>query len=372
MVVRLVEMDMQCNKKQLEVENQKKHLIDELRWNALLKRDPSVEKQFVYSVFTTGIYCRPTCPSKLALRKNISFYNTCEEAEKLGFRPCKRCRPNGLSLDEKNTEIAIKACRIIELEETFPTSEYLAESVGVSLYHFQRIFKKIIGITPKQYAISYRENKVKLELKGNSSVTNAIYNAGYNSNSRFYEKSTNMLGMKPKEFQSGAKGMQINYTIVSCKFGFLLIAVTYRGICSVLFGDTSDFIEKELYKLFPNAMLKKMKNNSSHEWVNAILNHIEHPNEKLHLPLDIQGTSFQKRVWNALCEIPAGKTKSYTDIALLLGQPKAVHAVANACAQNPIAFLIPCHRVVRANGDLSGYRWGVERKRKLLEDEGAF
>ena len=343
---------------------------DAQRWLALQRRDPAADGRFVYSVTTTGVYCRPTCPSRLALRENVVFHDTCADAERAGFRPCKRCRPAGVSQRERNAEAAAKACRIIETSEPLPALDALANAVGLSRYHFHRVFKSVVGVTPRQYAAARRTGRVRSELRERRSVTEAIYRAGFNSSSRFYERSSDTLGMTPREYRSGGNGVAIRYAVAASPLGLVLVAGTARGICSVRFGDEPAALQRELRQDFPGASIEKA-DRAFKGWVNAIVHHLEHPAGVMDLPVDIRGTAFQQRVWQALRGIPAGQTASYAEIAARIGQPSAARAVARACATNPVAVIVPCHRVVRTDGGLSGYRWGVERKRRLLKREGA-
>jgi AraC family transcriptional regulator, regulatory protein of adaptative response / methylated-DNA-[protein]-cysteine methyltransferase len=340
------------------------------RWLAVQQRNPNADGHFVYSVATTGVYCRPTCPARLALRENIAFHNTCADAEQAGFRPCKRCQPTGPSLDKRHAEAAAKACRLIETADSLPSLDELANNVGLSRYHFHRIFKKIVGVTPRQYFASHRTSRVRSELRAQSSVTQAIYGAGYNSSSRFYERSAETLGMTPGEYQNGGDGTIIRYAFAACPLGLALIAGTARGICSISFGNDRAALEADLRKSFPKASFEKA-DRSFDAWVKTIVDHIKTPASRIDLPLDIRGTAFQQRVWQALREIPVGQTTSYSELAARIGQPSAVRAVARACATNNIAAIIPCHRVIGTNGSLTGYRWGIERKRQLLKQEQA-
>ena len=340
------------------------------RWLALQQRDPDADGQFVYSVATTGVYCRPTCPSRLALRKNVAFHDSCTDAGRAGFRPCQRCQPAGASQRERHAAAAARACRILETSDPLPTLAALAEAVGLSRYHFHRVFKKMVGATPRQYAAAQRIGRVRSELRARTSVTEAIYGAGFNSSSRFYERSADTLGMKPREFRSGGQGVAIRHAVAACPLGLVLVAGTVRGICSVRFGDERATLERELRQEFSKASFEK-SDRAFDAWVKAVVDHIKHPAGRIELPLDIRGTAFQQRVWQALREIPTGQTKSYLEVAASIGRPSAVRAVARACATNPIALIVPCHRVVRTDGGLSGYRWGAERKRQLLKREGA-
>ena len=343
---------------------------DDSRWQALVNRDPAAEGEFLYSVQTTGIYCKPTCPSRLALRENVRFHATCQDAVAAGFRPCKRCRPTAESLESRHAATIAQACRTIEAADEVPSLDDLADSVGMSSFHFHRVFKKQTGLTPKGYAAAHRAERVRRELARRSTVTEAIYGAGYNSNSRFYESSNEMLGMTPKAFRAGGSGAAIHFAIAESWLGSLLVAVSAKGVCAILLGDNPDDLARDLQDRFPQAQL--IGDDSGFEQLVAkVVGFVAMPTVGLDLPLDIRGTAFQQRVWEALRQIPPGSTVSYTAIAERIGQPKSVRAVAQACAANTLAVVIPCHRVVRTDGSLSGYRWGVERKGKLLEREQA-
>ena len=341
---------------------------DEERWAAVARRDRSADGSFYYSVRTTGVYCRPSCAARLALRENVRFHSSCEEAERAGFRPCKRCRPNEAGLAERRAAVVASACRLIETSEEMPNLEALAESAGVSRFHFHRVFKSVTGLTPKAYAAAHRARRVREELPRSDTVTAAIYGAGFNSGGRFYATATETLGMTPTRFRSGGAGTSIRFAVGECSLGAILVAATDRGVCAILLGDEPDALVRDLEDGFPKAKLIG-GDRGFEEWVAKVVGFVEAPALGLDLPLDVRGTAFQQRVWRALREIPAGSTASYSEIAERIGAPKAVRAVAQACASNAIAVAIPCHRVVRNDGALSGYRWGVERKRALLERE---
>ncbi|MDQ3185414.1 MAG: bifunctional DNA-binding transcriptional regulator/O6-methylguanine-DNA methyltransferase Ada [Pseudomonadota bacterium] len=344
------------------------------RWASVAARNAEADGSFYYSVITTGVYCRPSCAARLARPENVEFYTTREEAEKAGFRPCKRCQPDRPSLVEQYAAKVTQACRIIEASETAPTLEDLAKQVGVGVYHFHRLFKQVTGLTPRQYAAAQREKKVRSELDyrrtggTGGTVTDAIFDAGYNSSSRFYEKSNQVLGMTPKSYRAGGTDTEIRFAIGESSLGSILVAQSERGICAILLGDDPDKLARDLQDSFPRANLIG-GDDDFEQMVAKVVGFVEAPGIGLDLPLDVRGTAFQQRVWQALCEIPVGQTASYTDIAKRIGSPKAVRAVAQACATNALAVAIPCHRVVRNDGTLSGYRWGVERKRALLRKE---
>ena len=346
----------------------KSYATDQQRWDALMTRDQAADGVFFYGVLTTLIYCRPSCSSKRPNHENVCFFDTWKKAEKAGFRPCKRCHPQSKSSIDKHAETIIKACRIIDNTEEHIPLRTLAEQLGLSAFHFQRIFKKAIGITPKQYAMQKRLKQVKSKLKKGTRVTDAIYEAGFASSSRFYESAHKNLGMKPSEFRKGAEGIIIRYLVVESDLGWVLIGATERGICTIELGDSPDHLRRRLCNNFPKAVIIE-NDDELNQWVKQILAHLKNPHRKLNLPLDIQGTAFQRQVWQALREIPLGATATYAEIAETIGKPKAVRAVAGACASNKIAIAVPCHRVVRKNGGLGGYRWGNEKKRLILERE---
>lgn len=343
---------------------------DTQRWLAVERRDGAADGTFVYGVNTTGIYCRPSCGSKAARRENVVYFETPEDAERAGFRACKRCRPNQQGLVAERAEMIAGACRMIEEAEEPPSLEALAAAAGVSRYHFHRLFKEATGVTPKAYAATARAEKLRGELLGGASVTQAIFDAGYNASSRFYEESTSRLGMRPKQYRDGGRDAQIKFAIGECSLGSVLVAATEKGVCAIDFGSDAASLLEQLQDRFPEADLVG-GDNSFEALVANIIGYLEMPRGDLDLPLDIRGTAFQHKVWAALRAIPVGKTASYSDIARAIGKPSAVRAVARACSANRIAVAIPCHRVVRLDGDVSGYRWGVDRKRELLSREAA-
>lgn len=344
--------------------------VNDPRWASVVSRNREADGTFYYSVKTTGVYCRPSCAARLARPENVSFHTTCEDAEKAGFRPCKRCKPTQLSLLEEHAARVTEACRIIEESESMPGLEELARRVGLSTYHFHRMFKQVTGLTPREYATAHREKRMRDELSHSGTVTEAIFDAGYNSNSRFYENSNEILGMTPTEYRAGGANRAIRFAVGQCSLGSILVAASDVGICAILMGDDPDELSRDLQDRFPRADL--IGGDAEFEGLVAtVVGFVEAPAIGLDLPLDVRGTAFQQRVWQALREIPSGKTASYTDIAVRIGSPKSVRAVAQACGANALAVAIPCHRVVRNDGGLSGYRWGVERKRVLLEKEGS-
>ncbi len=344
------------------------YTTDDAKWRAVAEKDSRANGKFYYSVRTTGVYCLPSCSARPALRKNVAFHDSPAEAEKAGFRACKRCWPKGPTLAQERSVTVAKACRAIENAEVVPSLEALAKTAGMSTYHFHRVFKAATGLTPKAYAVAQRSQRVREELCRSNTVTEAIYGAGFNSNSRFYAKSSQTLGMTPMNFRNGGTGTTIRFAVAECSLGSVLVAASEEGVCAIFLGDDPNALVKDLQDRFPKAHL--IGGDSRFErTVARVIGFIEAPKNGLDLPLDVRGTAFQQKVWGALREIPAGLTVSYSEIAERIGAPKAVRAVAQACASNPIAVAIPCHRVLRNDGNLSGYRWGVERKSALLERE---
>jgi AraC family transcriptional regulator of adaptative response/methylated-DNA-[protein]-cysteine methyltransferase len=338
------------------------------RWAAVVARDATADGRFWYSVATTGVYCRPSCASRRARPEHVRFHASRADAERAGFRPCKRCKPDQPALADQYAAKVTAACRAIETAEVAPSLAELAQSAGLSPFHFHRVFKSITGLTPKQYANAHRHRRVRAELQQGTSVTNAVYDAGYNSSARFYEKSTAILGMQPKHFRAGGATARIRFAIGECSLGAILVAQSDRGICAILLGDDADALARELQDRFPNAELAGDDAQFA-RIVARVIGFIEAPRTGLDLPLDIRGTAFQERVWQALRKIPVGATASYAEIAQRIGAPNAVRAVAGACAANSIAVAIPCHRVIKRDGAVSGYRWGVARKTALLARE---
>jgi AraC family transcriptional regulator of adaptative response/methylated-DNA-[protein]-cysteine methyltransferase len=338
------------------------------RWASVVGRSAAADGAFFYSVKTTGVYCRPSCAARRARPENVRFYTTREDAEKAGFRPCKRCKPDQSSLFDQHAAKVTEACRLIEASQRVPTLEELARHAGVSPFYFHRVFKAITGLTPREYAVAHRGKRVRKELRRTRSVTAAIYESGYNSNSRFYGESQQVLGMTPTDYRAGGANAEIRFAIGECSLGSVLVARSERGVCAILLGDDPEALARNLQDRFPRATLIG-GDGEFERMVSQVVGFVEAPGLGLDLPLDVRGTAFQQRVWQALREIPAGSTASYTDIASRIGSPKSVRAVAQACAANALAVAIPCHRVVRTDGGLSGYRWGVERKRALLQRE---
>lgn len=338
------------------------------RWASIVARDPKADGTFYYSVETTGVYCRPSCAARLARPENVRFHETSEDAEKAGFRPCKRCKPNQPSLIERHAATVAEACRLMETSEEAPSLEQLADHAGLSTYHFHRVFKAITGLTPKEYAAAHRAKRLRNRLGQSGTVTEAIYDAGYNSNGRFYATSNEVLGMTPSEYRAGGTRTDKRFAVGECSLGSILVAQSERGICAIFLGDDPGALTRDLQKQFPQANLIG-GDLAFEQLVSRVVGFVEAPALGLDLPLDVRGTAFQQRVWQALRRIPAGSTASYADIARRIGSPKSVRAVAHACGANALAVAIPCHRVVRNDGALSGYRWGVERKKTLLERE---
>jgi len=338
------------------------------RWAAVVHRDSRADGHFVYSVRTTGVYCRPSCPSRPARREHVGFHDTGAEAERAGFRPCRRCRPGEPGLAERRAQAVANACRMIEEADSSPTLDTLAKAAGMSRFHFHRVFRSVTGVTPSAYMTACRGARVRQELARASTVTEAIYESGFNSSGRFYASALGLLGMTPTRFRAGGSGTSIHFAVGQCSLGAVLVAATEKGVCAIFLGDDPDALVRNLQDRFPAAQL--VGGDAEFEGtVAAVIGFIETPAAGLDLPLDVRGTAFQQRVWQALRTIPAGQTTTYTDIAQRIGAPQSVRAVAGACAANPIAVAVPCHRVVRSDGGLSGYRWGVERKRALLDRE---
>lgn len=342
--------------------------LDDPRWATVVTRDPRADGQFFYAVKTTGIYCRPTCGARTPKPENVAFYATQDAAEQAGFRPCKRCTPNQPPLAEQHAALVTSLCRYIEQSDEIPSLDRLAQHAHMSPHHLHRIFKGITGVTPRAYATAIRSRRVRDALSHNDTITEAIYAAGYNANGRFYEESDRLLGMTPRDYRSGGAQTAIRFAVGACSLGAVLVAASARGICAITLGDDPDALVRDLQDRLPRAELVG-DDTGFEQWIASVIGFIETPKQGLNLPLDVQGTAFQQRVWRALQEIPVGTTASYTEIAERIGAPRSVRAVAGACAANTLAVAIPCHRVVRNDGGLSGYRWGVERKRALLERE---
>ena len=341
---------------------------DEARWAAVQRREHDADGQFYYSVRSTGIYCRPSCPSRGALRANVAFHASCAAAEAAGFRACQRCQPALAPLAERQAQAVARACRIIDEAEQAPDLDSLAQAVGMSRFHFHRIFKAHTGITPKAYASARRTARLQQGLGVAPSITDALYDAGFGSSGRFYAASAGALGMTPGRYRAGGQGETIRFAVGACSLGAILVAATASGICAILIGDEPEPLLRDLQERFPQADLVGAEPGFE-QTVAQVVGLVEAPRLGLDLPLDVRGTAFQRRVWEALRAVPAGSTVSYTELAARIGLPTGARAVAGACAANPVAVAIPCHRVVRTDGALSGYRWGVERKRTLLDRE---
>jgi AraC family transcriptional regulator of adaptative response/methylated-DNA-[protein]-cysteine methyltransferase len=343
-------------------------VADDPRWARIVARDKTADGRLWYSVSTTGVYCRPSCPSRIANPQNVQLHDTLESARATGFRPCRRCNPDGPSIESENAALVAKACRMIEDSEEEPSLERLADASGRSASYFHRVFKAATGLTPKEYAAAHRAEKVRRGLASGDAVTATIYDAGFNSSGRFYEKSTDMLGMTPSQYRAGGTDEEIKFAVGQTSLGAILVASSKKGVAAILLGNDPDELVRNLQDRFPKARLIGA-DNGYEALIARVVGFVEAPGIGLNLPLDVRGTAFQQRVWQALQEIPPGEKISYAEIARRIGRPSAVRAVAGACAANNLAVAIPCHRVVRNDGSLSGYAWGVERKRALLDRE---
>jgi AraC family transcriptional regulator of adaptative response/methylated-DNA-[protein]-cysteine methyltransferase len=348
--------------------NPEPSVVDDPRWTQIVARDKSADGLLWYSVVTTGVYCRPSCPSRTANPRNVQLHDSLASARATGFRPCKRCNPEGLSTDRENAAMVARACRLIEESEEEPSLSELANAVNRSPSYFHRVFKATTGLTPKDYAIGHRASRVRRCLNSSNSVTGAIYDAGFNSSGRFYETSTDMLGMTPTQYMKGGANEEIRFAVGEASLGAILVASSQKGVAAILLGDDPDELVHDLQDRFPKAKLIGADRDYE-ALVARVVGFVEMPKLGLDLPLDVRGTAFQQRVWQALREIPVGRTVSHAEIARRIGSPKAVRAGAGACAKNNLAIAIPCHRVVKNDGALSGYAWGVERKRALLKRE---
>ena len=344
-------------------------IADDIRWQAVENRDPRFNGTFVYAVNTTGVYCRPTCPSRRPQRKNVVFFSSDDQARRNGFRECLRCGSRTETASDERVELTMKTCRLIEANIDAPYSlGELGRQLGVSPFRLQRAFKNVTGLTPRQYAAGLRMKQFKTNLRNGGDVTQSLYDAGYGSSSRLYESAQEKLGMTPATYRKGGKGMSISFTITDSHLGRLLVARTDRGVCSIAFGDSDSVLTSGLEREYPHAVIRQ-DDAGLRGWVSALLDHLNGTTPQIELPLDVQATSFQLLVWEELRRIPFGETRSYAEVATQLGRPSSTRAVARACATNPVAVVTPCHRVVRSDGSLSGYRWGTERKQKLLEQE---
>jgi AraC family transcriptional regulator, regulatory protein of adaptative response / methylated-DNA-[protein]-cysteine methyltransferase len=340
------------------------------RWAAVAARDRGADGTFFYSVDTTGVYCRPSCASRRANPRNVRFHRTAADAERAGFRPCRRCRPGEPALEHVHVDKIVKICREIERAETTPTLAALARRAGLSPHHLHRVFKAVTGLTPRGYAAAHRSRRVRRQLEDTTrTVTDAIYEAGFNSSGRFYETAGEVLGMTPTAYRAGGVDTEIRFAVGRCSLGSILVAQSARGVCAISLGDDPDALVQGLQDRFPRATLIA-GDTAFEQTVARVVALVETPSRGCDLPLDVRGTAFQQRVWEALRRIPPGTTVSYAELAARVGAPGGARAVAQACAANTLAVAIPCHRVVRTDGALSGYRWGVERKRRLLEREG--
>lgn len=344
------------------------------RWPRVLARDSAADGTFVFAVSTTGVYCRPSCGARVPRPENVSFYTTCADAERAGFRACKRCSPSLPPLAERNAALVAELCRELDRDEATPRLDTLARARGLSVSHLSRTFKAVTGLTPKAYTDARRATRMQDALGRAGSVTEAIYEAGYGGSSRFYEASKHVLGMTASAFRKGGHGERIAYSVVPCSLGQLLVAATDKGACCILLGDEPESLLRDLEIRFPAASLVSDVDSLT-AMVHEVVRLVERPHERraLELPLDLRGTAFQRRVWQALREIPGGHTVTYEELARSIEAPKSARAVASACARNPLAVAVPCHRVIGKSGSLSGYRWGLERKRELLrlEREGS-
>lgn len=346
--------------------------VDALRWKQLCERDARAEGKFLYAVKTTGVFCRPTCASRLPRVENVEFFATARDAASAGYRACKRCRPEEAPRAERERALVLKLCRAIERRveggDAAPSLEELARIAGLSAFHTHRLFKAVTGVTPKAYASSLRARRVRGALSKEVSVTRAIYEAGFGSSGRFYASSKEILGMKPSAYRGGGREETIRFAVGRCSLGSILVAFTERGLCAISLGKDERALESELGRLFPKAALERADATYQRQ-LRRVIALVEKPSVGLDLPLDVRGTAFQERVWQALSKVPAGQKLTYTELAKLVGTPRAVRAVASACAANRLAVAIPCHRVIGSNGKLCGYRWGIERKHELLERE---
>ena len=354
------------------IEELEQDLLDEEQcWQSVLTRNALADGTFVVAVRTTGIYCRPSCPARNPYREHVTFFRLPEEAAEAGFRPCRRCHPDQVHQPDPQTELIERVCQYIQthLEAPLHLAD-LSQQFHISPYHLQRTFKRIKGVTPRQFVESCRLGDFKARLQEGETVTDALYNAGYQSSSSLYERAPVQLGMTPAAYRKGGTGMRIGYSIVESQLGFVLVAATERGVSAVRFGDSEETIEADFMQEYPKAELTR-DDELLRPWVNLLLLSLEGQPSTQQLSLDVHATAFQWKVWQALRAIPVGQTRSYQDIAQAIGQPSAARAVAQACATNPVAVFIPCHRVVRNNGQLGGYHWGIERKQQLLTNEHA-
>jgi AraC family transcriptional regulator of adaptative response/methylated-DNA-[protein]-cysteine methyltransferase len=344
---------------------------EERYWRAVQERDARSDGVFVFAVRSTGIYCRPSCPARRPGREQVRFFPDAPVAEAAGFRACRRCRPGEAHDGDSRAELVHRVCRWIEAQDGVPwTLDDLGRETGVSPWHLHRTFKAVVGITPRQYADTCRLKRLKQGLREEKDVTEALYEAGYGSSSRLYERAADQLGMTPGTYRRGGRNTRLGYATTSCALGRLLVAASDQGVCAVSLGESDAELVDALRREFPEAEIQPEPARLG-QWVDLLLRHLEGREPCLDLPLDVRATAFQRRVWEALRTIPAGSTRSYAEIARSLGQPGAARAVGRACGANPVALVIPCHRAVREDGSLAGYRWGVERKQRLIERERA-
>lgn len=347
----------------------KTHSLQTEYWRAITHKDAQYDGLFFYAVRTTGVFCRPSCGARQPRRENVEFFASTMKAAEAGFRPCLRCKPLEADGAESQAAMVQQVCRFLEKNSGETISlETLGVAFGMNAHHLQRVFKRILGLSPRQYLEAIRLRQLKTHLRKGETVTSAQFEVGYNSSSRLYERAASHLGMTPASYRKGGKDARIVTTTVPTPLGQLLIAATARGLCAVRLGDSADELQKELKVEFPRAEILE-DNRRLKTYIEPLIRFLTGQQTSLPLPLDIQATAFQQRVWQALQAIPFGETRSYTEIATAIAQPQAVRAVASACAANPVALVIPCHRVVRGDGSLSGYRWGVERKKALLAHE---
>lgn len=346
-------------------------MTSDYRWQAMQSRNPNYDGEFVYAVRTTGIYCRPTCPARKPKRENVEFFAACHLAERAGYRPCKRCHPHEVPADHPQMELVVRVCRYLEQSHmSLPTLNQLSERFHLSADHLQRIFTVTVGVSPRQYADAYRQGRLRGLLRERATVTEAVYAAGYTSNSQVYSQTDDILGMTPTRYRDGAPDTAIHYVVVACDLGYLAVATTEHGVCHISLGDDPDALRNTIAEGFPAAVLSPDDTGLA-EAVALITAYIDGDQTEVNLPLDIQATAFQRQVWEALRRIPYGATRTYAELAEMIGRPSAARAVANACGKNPVALTIPCHRIVRADGSMGGYRWGLERKAALLARESA-
>lgn len=342
-------------------------LTDEQRWQAVCERDAQADEQFVFAVRTTGIFCRPSCRSRRPLRENVGFYPDAAAAQAAGFRPCKRCQPDNIDPLRQRQAKVETACRLLEQDPPV-TLETLADAVAMSPWHFHRLFKSVTGVTPKAWQMAWRTKRLHDTLSQKQTITDAVLAAGFPDSSSYYRQANSALGMTASQYRNGGSNTAVHYTLTQCALGFCLVAESERGICAVLLADSEDEVMAELQQIFPHAQ-REPGSECFAERVAMVVRRLNDPHSPFTLPLDLQGTAFQLQVWQALRALSPGETISYQRLAERIGKPKAVRAVASACAANKLAIIVPCHRVVRTDGGMSGYRWGATRKARLLQQE---